>query len=101
MVALASTRSSHGRIAAYTIARLVDTEWGLRLSKVLALTAAGSLIISGEKTAAVHRLIDPELARVIQGAERIVITDGTHGMWVEQPKACAAAIGSFIARQKP
>jgi pimeloyl-ACP methyl ester carboxylesterase len=59
------------------------------------------LIISGEKTAPVHRLVDPELARVIPGAERFVIADGTHDMCAEQPAACAAAIGSFIARQKP
>jgi pimeloyl-ACP methyl ester carboxylesterase len=65
----------------------------------MARIAAPELIISGEKTAAVHRLVDPELARVIQGAERIVIADGTHDMCVEQPEACAAAIGSFIARQ--
>lgn len=55
------------------------------------------LIISGGKTAAVHRLIDPELARVIPGARRVVIADGTHDMCSEQPSACAAAIHSFIA----
>lgn len=59
------------------------------------------LIISGENTAAVHRLVDPELARVIPGAERIVIAGGTHDMCSEQPAACAAAIGSFILSQKP
>jgi non-heme chloroperoxidase len=54
------------------------------------------LIISGEKTAPVHRLVDPELARTIPGSRRIVIADGTHDMCSEQPAECAAAIGSFI-----
>jgi non-heme chloroperoxidase len=57
------------------------------------------LLISGGKTAAVHRLIDPELARVIPGAARVVIEEGSHDMCSEQPEACAAVIGSFIAGQ--
>lgn len=58
------------------------------------------LIISGERTAPVHRLVDPELVKVIPGAQRVVIGDGTHDMCSEQPAACAAAIGSFLARQE-
>lgn len=57
------------------------------------------LLISGAKTADVHRLIDPEVARVIPGAKRVVIADGTHDMCSEQPAACAAAIGEFIVGQ--
>ena len=57
------------------------------------------LIISGDKTAPVHRLIDPELARTVPGSQRVVIAQGTHDMCSEQPAQCAAAIVSFIARQ--
>lgn len=56
------------------------------------------LLISGGKTADVHRLIDPELERVIPGAKRITIAEGTHDMCSEQPAACAAAISSFIGQ---
>lgn len=57
------------------------------------------LVISGGGTAPVHRLIDPELARVIPAAERIVIADGTHDMCAEKPEECATAIADFIVRQ--
>jgi non-heme chloroperoxidase len=57
------------------------------------------LLISGEKTAPVHRLVDPELARVIPGSKRIVIAEGSHDMCSEQPEACARAIADFIAGQ--
>jgi pimeloyl-ACP methyl ester carboxylesterase len=57
------------------------------------------LIVSGEETAPVHRLVDPELARVIPGSKRIVIAGGSHDMCAEQPEACAAAIADFIAGQ--
>lgn len=66
----------------------------------IASIRAPLLIISGAKTAAVHRLVDPELARVVPGAERVVIAEGTHDMCAEQPGACAAAIASFIARRQ-
>lgn len=67
----------------------------------IATISSPVLIISGGKTAAVHRLIDPELARVIPGAERVVIAEGSHDMCSEQPEVCAAAISNFIACQAP
>lgn len=57
------------------------------------------LLISGAKTADVHRLIDPDVARVVPGAQRVIIAEGTHDMCSEQPTACAAAIREFIDRQ--
>jgi pimeloyl-ACP methyl ester carboxylesterase len=65
----------------------------------MAAIAVPVLIISGEKTAPVHRLVDPELARVIPGSKRIVIAGGSHDMCAEQPEACAVAIAEFIAGQ--
>lgn len=67
----------------------------------IATISSPVLIISGGKTAAVHRLIDQELARVIPGAERVVIAEGSHDMCSEQPAVCAAAINNFIAGQAP
>ncbi|HVL79759.1 MAG TPA: alpha/beta hydrolase [Sphingomicrobium sp.] len=66
----------------------------------MAKIAVPVLIISGQKTAPVHRLVDPELARILPAATRIVIADGTHDMCAEQPAACAAAIRGFIGRQE-
>jgi non-heme chloroperoxidase len=63
----------------------------------MASIARPVLIISGERTAPVHRLVDPELARVIPGSKRIVIDGGSHDMCSEQPEACASAIAGFIA----
>jgi non-heme chloroperoxidase len=57
------------------------------------------LLISGAETAAVHRLIDPEVARVLPHAERVMIVGGTHDMCSEKPADCAAAINRFISRQ--
>ncbi|HVM22257.1 MAG TPA: alpha/beta hydrolase [Sphingomicrobium sp.] len=56
------------------------------------------LMISGGNTAAVHRLVDPELERVLGNAERIVVEDGSHDMCSEQPAVCAKAIHDFIVR---
>ena len=57
------------------------------------------LMISGGKTAPVHRLIDPELAKIIPGSQRVVIAEGSHDMCSEQPEACATAIASFLAER--
>lgn len=58
------------------------------------------LLISGAETAAVHRLIDPEVARILPRAERVMIAGGTHDMCSEKPADCAAAIDRFISRQR-
>lgn len=58
------------------------------------------LLISGARTADLHRLIDPEVARVIPNAERVIVAEGTHEMCSEHPAECAAALGEFIARQE-
>jgi non-heme chloroperoxidase len=54
------------------------------------------LILSGGASAAVHRLIDPELLRILPNATRMVIDEGTHEMCVELPKECARAVDRFI-----
>jgi pimeloyl-ACP methyl ester carboxylesterase len=66
--------------------------------EAIAAIRAPVMILSGSASAAVHRLIDPELLRVLPNAKRIIIDEGTHDMCVEQPGACAHAIDAFIAR---
>lgn len=65
----------------------------------LAALTVPVLFLSGERSADLHRLIDPEAARVIPNAVRVVIAEGSHEMCVEQPAACAAEIGRFIEQQ--
>ncbi len=57
------------------------------------------LLISGGKTADVHRLVDPVLAQVIPTSRRAIIAEGSHEMCSEQPAACAAAIADFLRLQ--
>jgi non-heme chloroperoxidase len=66
----------------------------------IAAISVPALLISGGKTADVHRLIDPEVERVIPNAKRVIIAEGTHDMCSEQPAACAAAIAKFIGEQQ-
>ncbi len=61
----------------------------------MATIRAPVLLISGARTADVHRLIDPELARVVPGAERVIIAEGTHEMCSEKPLECAVAVANF------
>jgi pimeloyl-ACP methyl ester carboxylesterase len=58
------------------------------------------MILTGEKTKPIFKLITAELARVTPGAEHIVIPGGTHDMCSEQPQVCAAAIAQFIVKRK-
>lgn len=55
------------------------------------------LILSGGASAAVHRLIDPELVRHLPNAAKVVIDEGTHEMCVELPAECIRLIEKFIA----
>lgn len=58
------------------------------------------LILTGEKTKPIFKLITAELAQVAAGAEHVVIPGGTHDMCSEQPAKCAAAIDQFVARRR-
>lgn len=54
------------------------------------------LVISGEKGFEGARLTDPELARALPRAERLVIAQGTHDVCSERPTACEEAIRKFL-----
>jgi pimeloyl-ACP methyl ester carboxylesterase len=58
------------------------------------------LIIRGENTFPMMRLIVDELERVRPDAERTVIVGAGHGSPREKPKEFAAAVISFLARNK-
>jgi pimeloyl-ACP methyl ester carboxylesterase len=56
------------------------------------------LLLSGERTISVHRLIDGELERTLRRCNRVVIRDARHEMWPEQPDECRRqAIEFFLS----
>jgi pimeloyl-ACP methyl ester carboxylesterase len=58
------------------------------------------LIISGDKSLALSKIIDAELQTRLPSAARVIIPDATHQMCTEQPTSCAAAIRSFLNADK-
>ena len=57
-----------------------------------------ALVMTGEKTYAIAKIVDPRLASLLPRAERTIIPDGTHEMCTEYPDRCAAAIRAFLSR---
>jgi len=56
------------------------------------------LLINGEKTGTMHRLIVEEFAKVLPTAERHVIKDAGHGSPREKASEFVNAVTSFLAR---
>jgi len=62
---------------------------------------APTLLLSGEKSARSHKLIDDELERLLpeKGRQRVVIRGADHGMWFQEPQACRKAVFDFLGRK--
>jgi pimeloyl-ACP methyl ester carboxylesterase len=56
------------------------------------------LLITGEKSLTLLRMINEELGRVLPNAERVTIPGATHDMWQEQPEVCGGATLSFLSK---
>ena len=56
------------------------------------------LLMSGQNTIPMNKLIDAELERLLPKAETVVIKGATHEMWAEQPDACRARVAAFFAK---
>jgi pimeloyl-ACP methyl ester carboxylesterase len=56
------------------------------------------LVVTGERTYDIAKILDPELARLLPSARRTIISEGTHEMCTEHPDRCADAIRSFLGR---
>ena len=56
------------------------------------------LILSGQRSLAMHALIDQELERLLPRRERIILPNATHEMWNEFPDQCRAAALAFFAK---
>jgi pimeloyl-ACP methyl ester carboxylesterase len=56
------------------------------------------LIITGENTIKIHKLVNEELARLLPKAERATIPKAGHGSARENPQAFNEAVLKFLAR---
>lgn len=57
-----------------------------------------TLIISGENTIKIHKLVTEELARLLPKAEQVIIPKAGHGSPRENPQAFNEAVLKFLAR---
>ena len=53
------------------------------------------LLMSGQNTMQMNKLIDAELERLLPRADTAVIRGATHEMWAERPDACRSRAASF------
>jgi pimeloyl-ACP methyl ester carboxylesterase len=54
------------------------------------------LLLAGENTGRLNKLVNAELERLLPQAQRVTIPDTTHEMWSEQPEACSEAVLQFL-----
>lgn len=59
------------------------------------------LIVAGENTINIHKLVNEELASLLPKAERAIIPKAGHGSPRENPQAFNEAVLKFLATQKP
>ena len=56
------------------------------------------LMLSGEQTLPIHKLVDRELQPLLRNVERVIIPKASHDMWSEDPEACRQAALAFLER---
>ena len=56
------------------------------------------LLLTGDQTLPIHRLVNDEIERVLPKAQRVRLPEATHDMWNEQPEACGTAVLQFLGR---
>ena len=57
-----------------------------------------TLLMSGQNTMQMNKLIDAELEKLLPKVETVVIQGATHEMWAEQPDACRARVTAFFSK---
>ncbi|MFL6588881.1 MAG: alpha/beta fold hydrolase [Chthoniobacterales bacterium] len=62
--------------------------------------SAPTLLMGGQHTLLLHRLLDAQYAALLPHNRRVIIPKATHEMWDEQPVACAEAALTFLDRGK-
>ncbi|MGH9931493.1 MAG: alpha/beta fold hydrolase [Pyrinomonadaceae bacterium] len=56
------------------------------------------LVLSGEQTLPIHKLVDLELQPLLRSVKRVIIPKASHDMWSEGPEACRRAALAFLDR---
>ena len=59
---------------------------------------APTLLLGGQRSLALHGVIDKELQRLLPHHERLVLPNATHEMWNEYPAECGSAALAFLAK---
>jgi pimeloyl-ACP methyl ester carboxylesterase len=59
-----------------------------------------TLLLTAERTIAIHRRVNDELERVLTAGRRETLPRATHGMWAEQPERCLALALDFLSQQR-
>ena len=59
---------------------------------------APTLLLSGQRSLALHGVIDSQLERLLPHSERIIVSNATHEMWNEYPEECRSAALVFFAK---
>jgi len=57
-----------------------------------------TLLLSGQRSLALHGVIDTQLAALLAQVERIIVANATHEMWNEYPEECRNAAIAFFAK---
>jgi len=57
-----------------------------------------TLLLSGQRSLALHGMIDAQLAALLPQVERIIIANATHEMWNEYPEECRNAAIAFFTK---
>lgn len=57
-----------------------------------------TLLLSGQRSLALHGVIDTQLAALLPQVERIILANATHEMWTEYPEECRNAAIAFFAK---
>jgi pimeloyl-ACP methyl ester carboxylesterase len=59
---------------------------------------APTLLLSGQRSLALHGVLDSQLERLLPHEERIILANATHEMWNEYPQECRSATLVFLAK---
>jgi pimeloyl-ACP methyl ester carboxylesterase len=66
-----------------------------RLKKI----ATPTLMLSGERTAKIHKLIDDQLEKLLPNVERVTINGANHSMWLANPTECKEKTLEFLSNK--
>lgn len=66
---------------------------------VVGRVVAPTLLLAGDRTLPMHKMIDRQLQRLLPIAQRTSVYNATHALWSEYPEVCTKLALEFIAKQ--